>query len=212
MLHIVTSANIHLYESEMRKAYQLRHRVFVEEMKWTNLDRGDGLEIDQFDTETAVHMLYLDDNRDVLGYQRMLPTTGPHLLTDALPELCDLPSPVGENIWEWTRYAVHPLHRDRGRKISPIALSLLTGIVEWGLAREIDTLILLMNPIWLLKLVQGHFRITPLGFPKKIGDEDTIAVMASFNRMTLARLREYRGVDSSVFHHSAQVKLAAGRR
>jgi acyl-homoserine lactone synthase len=212
MIHIVTSENIDLYQEQMREAFQLRHRVFVEEMKWSNLDRGDGLEIDQFDTKSAVHMLYLGDQGEVLGYQRMLPSTGPHLLSDVLPELCDGERPVGANIWEWTRYAVHPAHRDRGRVLSPIGIGLLTGIVEWGLAKSIDSIIIQMNPLWLLRLVQLHFRVTPLGFPKLIGDSDTIAVTAAFNALTLARLNAFRGADSSVFDDQSQEKLSAGRR
>ena len=108
MLHIVTAENIHEYREQMEQAYRLRHRVFVEEMKWTDLDRGDGREIDQFDTDAAVHMLYLNDDGVLLGYQRMLPSTKPHLLSDVLPDLCDGERPVGANIWEWTRYSVHP--------------------------------------------------------------------------------------------------------
>jgi acyl-homoserine lactone synthase len=211
MLHIVTQENIHLYQDEMRAAFQLRHRVFVEEMKWTDLDRGDGLEIDQFDTASAVHMLFLDEGSQVLGYQRMLPSTEPHLLSDVLAELCDGERPVGPNIWEWTRYAVDPAHRDRGRVLSPIGIGLLTGIVEWGLARGIDNIIIQMNPLWLLRLVQLHFRVTPLGFPKLIGASDTIAVTAAFNALTLARLNEFRGSEASVLDCGRQPKRVAGK-
>lgn len=73
MLHIVNALNASAYRSEMEAALRLRHRVFVEEKKWMALDRGDGLELDQFDTADAVHMLDIDPNGAVLGYQRMLP-------------------------------------------------------------------------------------------------------------------------------------------
>ena len=197
MIHIVTPENAHLYREEMEQAYRLRHRVFVEEMKWTDLAKPDGREIDQFDDEYAVHMLYIQDGK-VLGYQRMLPSIRPHLLSDVLPQLCEQERPVGPHIWEWTRYCVEPAHRERGRALSPVANALLSGIVEWGLESGIDTIIIEMNPLWLLRLVQLYFRTIPLGLPQPIGGQDVIAVTAAFDRRTLARLQEMRGNDRRV--------------
>ncbi|MCB8821127.1 acyl-homoserine-lactone synthase [Microvirga rosea] len=197
MIHIVTPENEHLFRDEMEQAYQLRHRVFVEEMKWTDLAKDDGREIDQFDNEHAVHMLYIDEGK-VLGYQRMLPSTRPHLLSHVLPQLCEVERPVGSHVWEWTRYCVEPGHRERGRALSPVANALLSGIVEWGLAGGISTIIIEMNPLWLLRLVQLHFRTMPLGLPQKIGDQDVIAVTATFDQRTLARLQEMRGDHEKV--------------
>ncbi|ESY01360.1 acyl-homoserine-lactone synthase [Mesorhizobium sp. LNJC405B00] len=192
MLHIITSENADTYHVEMDEAFRLRHKVFVEEKGWSALRRDDGREIDRFDDENAVHMLFTEDGR-VVGYQRMLPSTRPHLLSDVLPQLCEEEQPVGPNIWEWTRYCVEAGRRERGRMLSPVANALLSGIVEWGLDRGIDTIIIEMNPLWLLRLVQLHFRVVPLGRPLVIEGEETLAVTASFDRRTLAKLQEARG-------------------
>lgn len=192
MIHIVTAETEHRYRDEMEQVFRLRHKVFVEELGWTNLARPDGREIDQFDTKHAVHMLYIED-KQVLGYQRMLPSTRPHLLSDVMPELCEVERPVGPHIWECTRHCVAPGHRDRGRFASPIANILLSGIVEWGLANGVSTAIIEIDPRLLLRLVQLHFRMLPLGLPKKIGNQDVVAVTATFDQRTLERLRELRG-------------------
>jgi acyl-homoserine lactone synthase len=197
MIHIVTAENIQLYRPEMEQAYRLRHQVFVDEMKWEDLRKPDSREIDQFDNAHAMHMLYICDG-ELLGYQRMLPTTTPHLLSDVMPHLCDGERPVGVNVWEWTRYCVKLGHRDRGRTLSPIGNALLSAIVEWGLENGVDRIIIQMDPIWMLRLVQLHFRVDPLGFPQRMKTGDTIAVTAGFNRNTLRRLHEMRGNDSSV--------------
>jgi acyl-homoserine lactone synthase len=189
MIHIVDTSNIALYADLMQQAHRLRHTVFVEEMGWDNLRRPDGLEFDQFDDEHAVHMLYIEHGL-VLGYQRMLASTRPHLLSDVMPQLCEGDRPYGDNIWEWTRYCVPREHRERGRKLSPVALALLTAIVEWGLERGVDTIIIEMDPLWLLRLVQLHFRVTPLGLPETMAGRDVLAVTARFDRLTLLRLRE----------------------
>lgn len=195
MLHVVTNDTYHLYRAEMDQAFRLRHRVFVDEKGWGELRREDGQETDQFDDEHAVHMLFIVDGK-VIGYQRMLPSTRPHLLSEVLFDLCEGKRPIGANIWEWTRYCVEVGHRERGRMLSPVANALLSGIVEWGLARRIDTIIIEMNPIWLLRLVQLHFKVTPLGLPRIIGGEETVAVTASFDERTLARLNEMRKASS----------------
>jgi acyl-homoserine lactone synthase len=199
MLLIVTAQNAEEYQAELDQAFRLRHKVFVEEKGWTDLWREDGREIDRFDDEHAVHMLFTVDGH-VVGYQRMLPSTRPHLLSEVLPDLCEGERPGGDNIWEWTRYCVEPQYRERGRMLSPVANALLSGMVEWGLGSGVDTIIIEMNPLWLLRLVQLHFRVTPLGLPKLIGGEETVAVTARFDERTQQRLRETRspGLKSSI--------------
>ena len=193
-IHIVTAENIGSYAQAMEQVYRLRHSVFVEEMGWSDLRRPDGREIDQFDDGRALHMLYLEGDR-LVGYQRMLPSMRPHLLSEVMPQLCDGDFPVGPHIWEWTRYCVTKEHRDRGRMLSPAGNLLLSAIVEWGLASGVSKIIIEMNPIWLLRLVQLHFRVTPLGIPQEAGKDSIVAVTAAFDARTLARLRNVRGDD-----------------
>jgi acyl-homoserine lactone synthase len=197
LIHIVTPENIDRYRDAMEQAYRLRHQVFVEEKGWHDLAKPDGREIDQFDDGHAVHMLAMQGDR-VVGYQRMLPTTRPYLLTEVLPELCEVPAPRSARVWEWTRYAVQRDVRDRGRILSPVGSALLAGIVEWGLESGIESIVIEMNPLWLLRLVQLHFRVTPLGLPCRIAGEDTLAVVAAFDVRTLRRLRETRNDAASV--------------
>jgi acyl-homoserine lactone synthase len=208
MIHLVDAENIHEYRTEMEQAYRLRHEVFVEESKWEELRKPDGREIDQFDDGRALHMLYIRDGV-VLGYQRMLPTTRPHLLSEVLPDLCEVERPVGPEVWEWTRYCVSRPHRERGRALSPIANALLSGIAEWGLSTGVSTIIIEMDPIWLLRLVQLYFRVTPLGLPRRYGPSDVVAVTAKFDSRTLARLREMRGDSRSVLVAPLQLEKRA---
>jgi acyl-homoserine lactone synthase len=193
-IHIVTAENIGAYRDAMEQAYRLRHAVFVEEMGWDDLRKPDGREIDQFDDGRAVHMIYIDDGR-VVGYQRMLPSMRPHLLSEVLPHLCEGDFPVGPHIWEWTRYCVTKAHRDRGRMLSPAGNLLLSAIVEWGLENGVSKIIIEMQPIWLLRLVQLHFRVTPLGIPDETRKDPILAVTAAFDSRTLARMRQVRGDD-----------------
>ena len=143
MLYLVTQENADSYREELNEAFKLRDKIFIEEKGWLGLENEAGRERNRFDDEHAVHMLYLEGGK-VIGYQRMLPTTRPHLLSDVMPELCDGERPVGPQIWEWTRYCVHPAHRERGRMLSPVANALLSGIVEWGLGKCVSAIIIEM--------------------------------------------------------------------
>jgi acyl-homoserine lactone synthase len=204
MIEIVTLEN----KVEMEEAFRLRHDVFVDEMGWSDLERPDKREIDQFDDDEAVHMV-CKRNGNVVGYQRLLPTTKPHLLSTVLSGLCEVEPPVGPNIWEWTRYCVSKPHRERGRKLSPIANELLSGIVEWGLSTGVDHIIIEMDPIWLLRLVQLNFMVTPLGIPRQINGDEVVAVIAKFDERTLDMLQTMRGDSNSVLASSQATARAS---
>jgi acyl-homoserine lactone synthase len=192
VIHIVTPENDYLYRAEMEQAYRLRHQVIVEEMGWTDLAKPDGREIDQFDNKHAVHMLCIE-HHEVHGYQRLLPTTRPHLLSDIMPELCEVEQPVGADIWEISRHCVAPCHRSGGHYASPVANALGSGLLEWALECGVSKFIVEIEPTGLLPLVQLHFQPLPLGLPHKINGREVLAVTLTFDERTLERFREMRG-------------------
>jgi len=163
-------------------------------MGWTDLAKADGREIDQFDDKYAVHLLYIEQG-EVVGYQRMLPSTRPHLLTHVMPQLCEGDPPSGPHIWECTRHCVAKSRREKGRVASPISNTILSGMVEWGIANGVSTAIVEIEPSALLRFIQLHFRPLPLGLPQKIDGKDVIAVTLNFDWRTLERLHELRGDD-----------------
>lgn len=66
-------------------------------MGWEDLRRPDGRERDRFDDAHAVHMICAE-GEEVVGYQRLLPTTRPYLLSTLYPQLCDGPPPASPKI------------------------------------------------------------------------------------------------------------------
>lgn len=210
LIQIIHGQDIHDHKDAMEQVWHLRHEVFVVEKNWQALNKPDKREIDQFDDDHAVHMLFWDDE-EVVGYQRMLPTTRPYLLTDVYPHLCEAELPQSPNVWEWTRFAVKTEHRTRGRMLSPIANQLLSAIVEWGLASNVSSIIIEMNPLWLLRLAQLHFRTVPLGLLQKIDGEDVLAVQAHFDQRTLDQLCSVAQRTSSVLTPD-QLRLSAQQK
>src|ERR1044072_6552266 len=86
MIHVINSATRSLYRDELHDHFRIRHDIYVGERGWKALERADGLERDQFDTDDAIYLLGIDNGR-VVGGSRLVPTTRPHLLSEVFPHL-----------------------------------------------------------------------------------------------------------------------------
>ncbi|MHA7237326.1 N-acylhomoserine lactone synthase BspI3, partial [Burkholderia pseudomallei] len=85
-----------------------RYDVFVRRLGWTiaghSLDEH--AEWDEFDGPSTIHVVALDDAREICGYARLLPTTGPYLLRDVFAHLLgSSPAPQSPAVWEMSRFA-----------------------------------------------------------------------------------------------------------
>lgn len=90
-----------------------RHRVFIETLGW-QMDTPPGIERDRFDRPETVHLIARDDQHAIVGYARLLPTTGPYLLGEMFPQLLNgLPPPCSDEVWELSRFAVMDLRGAR---------------------------------------------------------------------------------------------------
>lgn len=211
MILAMTTARLMENPGLWEAVYRLRHHIFVDEMGWDDLRRSDELEIDQFDHDEAIHMLCMRDGQ-LAGYQRMLPTTRPHLLTDVLPELCEGERPFGPEIFELTRYAVAPAYRDGRRGVSTVGSELIAGFVEWGIQKGVHSVIIEFEPMWVLRALQLKFLARPLGYQRVIGNQNVVATLLSFNMETLQAVREKRDFYAPVLgrdEHRREFRIAS---
>ena len=81
MLRIITSQNAEDHADLMERVWRFRHAQFVERLGWKELKSEDGREIDRFDTDDAIHLVVEKAER-IVGYTRLLRTSGPHLLSE----------------------------------------------------------------------------------------------------------------------------------
>ncbi len=192
MLMVIPGSDVSRHAALMDRAFRFRHAVFVEEKGWEDLRQPDGLERDRFDDAHAVHQLCIRGD-EIVGYQRLLPTTRPHLLTDVLGDLCRRRPPRGPRVFEWTRFCVSQAHRElRPHGGSPF-LELAQGVVEWGMANRVDTVTVAIDWRLMVIAMQLRFFVRPLGFPKRIGRDEVVALRMSFNRETLDAIHAARG-------------------
>lgn len=207
MILVISGADAIRYPELMRQVYKLRHDVFVGELGWTDLASPDGMERDQFDHPDAIHHLCMRGD-EVVGYQRMLPTLQPHLLSDVFPELCEGPCPRAIDTFELTRYCVAPAHREGRRGVSSVGSELMAGFVEWGLASKVNKVIIEFETIWVLRALQLKFLVRPLGFETQIGKQKIVATLVEFNAATLRAIRDYRGQHAGVARYLGELETA----
>ncbi|MEH6952892.1 acyl-homoserine-lactone synthase (plasmid) [Nitrobacter sp. NHB1] len=192
MLMVIPGSDISRHAWLMDRVFRFRHSIFVDEKGWMDLRQPDGLERDRFDDVHAIHQICLRGD-DIVGYQRLLPTTRPHLLSDVLTELCHRRPPRGPRVFEWTRFCVAPSSREMRPRADGPFLELAQGVVEWGMAHRVDTVTVAIDWRLMVIAMQLRFFVRPLGFPKRIGRDEVVALRMSFNRETLATIRQARG-------------------
>lgn len=134
MMEIVIGRRATLTPQEMDALARYRHRVFIQALRWNLPGTHDGLELDQFDHDGTWHVLALQRGA-VMGCARLLPTTGPYLLSTLFPELTgeDRP-PCSPQVWELSRFAATggeaPATGPASQWSSPAALDLLRAVLR----------------------------------------------------------------------------------
>lgn len=82
-----------------------RRDVFINRLGW-DLHTVDGMELDEFDGPDAVYVCAHDEEENVSGVARLLPTTAPYLMEKVFPELwAGKELPHDPQIWELSRFA-----------------------------------------------------------------------------------------------------------
>lgn len=139
------------------KLLNYRHQVFVERLGW-DLNSIDGLEKDQFDRTDTVYVISRDEDGNVTGCGRLLPTTQPYLLGEIFPQLLNgqLP-PADPDVWELSRFAAVDFNARAtsalGQFSSPLTAELLRGSIRCAVELGAKRLIT-VSPIGVERLLK----------------------------------------------------------
>jgi acyl homoserine lactone synthase len=143
MIAVIDQHNVDEYRGLADEMFRLRAREFGERLKW-NVKIVDGKERDRFDDENPLYVIHTDDCKRVLGSLRILPTTGPTVLSeafsDSLPDASQLSSP---DIWECTRFCVDGsiATKEERERITRTSGALIAALGEIGLSAGIKSYI-----------------------------------------------------------------------
>jgi putative hemolysin len=167
--------------SLVRAALRLRYKVFCEEMG-AEIDRHDGLDIDEFD-RYCDHLIVIDEWRDkVVGTYRVLPPWGARRVGRRYANSefrLDALRPIDTELYEVGRACVHPAYRsaEGGRVLARLWTGLgqyvrdnqvkyLAGCASVALERGALNLAALRSQLLAKHLAPEDFRIEPIrGLP-----------------------------------------------
>ena len=84
MLLVAHGSEIASHADIFEQMYRLRAEQFSLRRGW-RVDVQDGPEKDRFDDLNPLYICVLGNNQNLLASLRLLPTTGPHMLSDVFP-------------------------------------------------------------------------------------------------------------------------------
>jgi acyl-homoserine lactone synthase len=201
-VHAVHQGNRHLYEDAVEQHFRIRHDIYVGERRWMDLARPDGREVDQFDTDEAVYLLAMEEDR-VVGGSRLVPTMEPHLLNDVFPRLANVRGvPRQPGIFEWTRIFVIPAKREGGRLCTAAGI-VYCGILEFCLHQAIEQLSVVCEAYWIPRLLALDWTPRLLGEPIEKDGMTVVGITCDMTEAALARTRATYGISGSVLVENA---------
>lgn len=204
MIEVIHSGNASQFGDLLDKQFRLRHEVFVGERGWSSFDIDGTHEKDQYDDDDAVYLVAADDSGTVAGGFRLYPTMLPHMLSEHFPQLVDGALIRRRDVFELTRFAMRKSER-RSRHY----FELLLAIQEYGLMEGLSGFTSVINPLR-IPILQGFgLEVEPLGLPKMIENESTIAVLFHVSETCFARVRKAVAIPDSVFDASLTARRIA---
>jgi acyl homoserine lactone synthase len=167
-------------KAELTQAYQLRHKVFAETLRWVP-PTEDGQEMDMYDLWGETVGLFGYDGI-LLGMARLLPSSGKFMLENDFGAL--LPEGYAirkeRDTAEITRLAVNPDIRDP-KLSSRVMRGVLKGIYQWAVENEIRYYYLEVEHRFLRVLRMLGFPCEPIGPVVKLPPAGTEAVAALYD-------------------------------
>jgi acyl-homoserine lactone synthase len=185
MIQLIEAADRPAFESQLAEMYRERKRVFVDRLGWEVPVVAGEFEIDQFDTDRAVYVLALDSSGAQLGSARLLPSTGPTLLSEVFPHLCERGVPTGDDVWEITRMCTNP----GVVEAKAVRQRLMVGMVEFALLNGIRRFTLVSHLPYLSNLLAIGWDCEPLGLPQEHAGQMVGALVVNVTPDTLSLLR-----------------------
>lgn len=192
------------------QSYRLRARVFQERLNW-DVATNEGLEVDAFDKLDPTYILAIDDRQsDVLGCARLLPGTGPMMLSETFPQLIERGAmPTGPHVVESSRFCVDTASLSaasvRSQGVHRVTASMFAGILEWSVANGFSVVATVTD----LRL-ERIFRKTGLPFlrlgePQWVGITQAVAGIVPATPEIALRMRPpgYVPLSGQEFDHAA---------
>ena len=169
MLQFSTGTRQQLPPQLFEQMGHYRREVFINQLGW-ELNTVNGMELDEFDVSEAVYVCSHDDEGNVNGVARLLPTTGPYLMEKVFPQLwAGNTLPRDPKIWELSRFAMVDQAKSTALSLrqapSAAATTLLRQVIRTADANGAKSLIT-VSPIAMERLLRFNgFDVRRAGVP-----------------------------------------------
>ncbi|HEX3810299.1 MAG TPA: acyl-homoserine-lactone synthase [Rhizomicrobium sp.] len=202
MIYVVDKNNREAFDVQLEDMFRIRHDIYVGRRGWKALESPDGRDVDQFDTEDTVYLLGIDALGRVTSGLRLNPTVGPHLIKTLFSHTVTFGRvPVGERIYEFTRYFVVPGRVPRLQR-RQAAGELLVAMFEYALAAGLSHISLLCDAFFMSTILEMGLKVRPLGMPTPYDEGTCIAVLFDVGEENVQSTRNSRGIGYTVLAQS----------
>lgn len=191
MMQLITSDCYGVYLDELAEMHRLRYRVFKQRLGWAVQASGD-MEADEFDALGPCYLLQRSADGAVTGCVRLLPTTGPTMLSDTFRALLDgAAAPASLHIWESSRFGLDPDHAGpvASQGIAKATYELFAGMIEFGLSRGLTDIVTVTDVRMERILRRASWPLRRLGQPKAFGRSLAVAGYLAVSADSLGQVR-----------------------
>jgi acyl homoserine lactone synthase len=176
MIIIAHEVERYSHESLFDQMYQLRARQFGLRRGW-RVEVNDGRERDRFDDLNPLYVCVATESGQLLASLRLLPTTGPHMLSDVFPEVMGEAGIIRHPlILESSRFCVdteasRTFHEDG---INQVTRELLHGLFSTALKAGMQNIISVYDIFVERVLIRAGCRMERLGPVQRYDDLRTV--------------------------------------
>jgi len=197
MMELYTGRDEARFPGLFCQMYRQRFEIYIKRRKWKGLKPSGELEKDEYDTESAVYLLVMDEEDAILAGLRLLPTVGPHILGDLFPHLAGGGVPCAPDVMELTRFYVAPFKASKSIRDWLVGV-LCAGMIEYCLASGIERVTSVIDTFLLKLMLSMEWKVRPLGLPQKYPEGEAIAVNVDMTSAILASTRRTKLVSGPV--------------
>ncbi len=197
--------------------HRLRYRVFRDRLNW-DVSVSEDMEIDAYDALKPTYIVAVDDDGLVAGCARLLPTTGPTMLAKTFPVLLGSAAcPRSHTIFESSRFCVDTSREGvtegagaaASTGIRETTFSLLSGILEWGLANRQDAVVTVTDVRFERILKRAGWLLERFAPPMQIGRTKALAGQLPISQNALSTIRRIGQLTGPVITARNARSLAA---
>jgi len=211
MIYVIDALNYAKAPHLLDEMHKLRARVFKDRLDWEVTVRN-GRERDWFDDLNPVYLLHVDNDGRVLATLRLLPTTGPHMLSDTFPQLMDDEEPIrSATIWESSRFCVDTdilVGGDGPRGIGRVTGELLCGAYTFGMQAGLSHFTSAFDVMMHRVLRRAGAKPDLVGDKKLVGKVYALAGLFEISPETIEDIRERCAVEGPVLASPAALLKA----